>query len=60
MIFGCTNGALDKQQVAIVIGAVGMGVAGCAALVALGNNVVGDALAQTLIEHKVFSFEKRG
>src|SRR5690554_655530 len=40
---------------ATVISAIGMVVARFAALVATGNNIRSDALAQAMVKHKVFS-----
>ena len=48
---------LDEEQVAILIGAVGMGIAGFSALVALGDYVTGDAFTYTLVKNKVFPQE---
>jgi hypothetical protein len=51
--------ALNKKQIAIDVCAIGMLVAGIAALVAIADNIVGNAFAQTIVEHKVFSLEFR-
>src|SRR5690606_21291645 len=60
VILSSTSGTLDEQQVAAVIFTVGMHVAGLPALVALGNDIVGDALTQALVKHKVFSDKLQG
>lgn len=52
-VFLSTGGALNEKQMTIIVGAVGMGVARCTALVTAGNDVVGDALAETFVEHKI-------
>src|SRR5690554_1234778 len=48
---------LYEKQVAGVINTVGMVVARFAALVATGNYIRSDALAQTVVKHKVFSYK---
>ena len=47
--------ALNEQQMAAVVLAVGVGVARRTALMAVGDHIVGDALAHALIEHEVFA-----
>ena len=49
--------ALYEEEVAVVIGTVGMGVTGFAALVAVSEYIVGDALSESLIEDEVFADE---
>ena len=56
-MFLSAPGALDEEQMTIVVGAIGVGIAGCAALVAAGNYVVGNALAKSLVEHEVLTPE---
>ena len=48
---------LNEQQVAAIVLAVGVGVAGGAAIVALGYYIFRDALTEALIEHKVLSLD---
>ncbi len=55
IVFGPAVGALDKQDVAVFVGAVGMIVVGRAALVAAGDNGIADPLAQPLIEYEIFT-----
>lgn len=52
--------ALDKEQVAGVVGAIGVVVAVRAALVALRDDFVGDAFADAFVENEVFAVEFAG
>ena len=49
--------ALDEQQVTAVVLAVGMCIAGFAALVAVADDIVCNAFAEALIKYKVLAFE---
>ena len=46
---------LDEKDVAKIIGAVDMRIGGLAALVAMGNNLRADALAEAFVEDEIFS-----
>jgi len=48
---------LDEKHVTTFVGAVHMCVGRLAALVTYGDNIVGDTLAETFIEHKVLTDE---
>ncbi len=52
--------ALDKEQVAGVVGAIGVVVAGLAALVAFGDDFRCDAFADAFVEDEVFAVEFAG
>jgi len=56
-MFLCTGGALNEKQMTIVVCAIGVRITGSTALVAAGNDVVGDALAESFVEHEVFTPE---
>lgn len=47
--------ALNEEEVAHDVGAVDVGVAGLAALMAAGDDLVADALAQAFVKDKVFA-----
>ena len=51
------HGTLDEEQMTIVVGAIGVGIAGCAALVTAGDDVVGNAFAESFVEHEVLTPE---
>jgi hypothetical protein len=57
VVFFCARAALNKQQVAAIVFAIGVIIARLPALVAMGNHIVGDALAQAFIEHEIFADE---
>lgn len=52
--------ALDEEEVAKIIGAVGVRVARSAALMASGDDVGADAFAQALVEDEIFADELVG
>src|SRR5690606_39660013 len=54
---GGTGVTLDEQQVAGLIGTVDMGVTGSAALVAMGDDIIGNPLPPAVVEHKVLAHE---
>ena len=54
-VSGCTFSTLDEEQVTTVVGTVGMGVAGFAALVATGDDLSVDGLTHSSIEDEVFT-----
>jgi hypothetical protein len=57
VVFGFAFFALNEKQMTPVVGAVGMGVAGFSALVAVGDNLAVHAFAQPFVEYKVFTDE---
>ena len=57
LLFFITGIALNEQQMTTIVHTVAVGITGLSALVATPDDLVGDALSQTLIEHKVLSFE---
>src|SRR6185312_7283429 len=57
IIFCSTFCALNKQQVASAVFAIGMGIGMLAALVAAGDYFPGNRFAQTVVEQKVLSAE---
>jgi len=54
-VFFCTIGALDEEEMAGVVGAVGVVITGLAALVAFGDDFVGDAFAKAFVEDEIFT-----
>lgn len=56
-IDGPASFALNEELVAIVIGAIGMCVKGCSALVTGGDDYSVDGFAKAFIEHEIFSRE---
>ena len=46
---------MDKEQVTVVVGAVGVCVTRCTTLVTVGDDVVGDALAESFVEYEVLA-----
>lgn len=54
---GSTSVALDKQEVASFISAVGMRIARLPALVATSNDLLRDAFSQSFIEHEILSYK---
>src|ERR1043165_2414397 len=56
MFFGAFR-ALDEEQVAAVVLTVSMGIAGNTALVAVGDDIFRDALAEPVVEDEVLADE---
>src|SRR5690606_20457427 len=52
--------ALDKKEVAFIIGAICMGVAEIAALVAGSNHIIGDALPEPFIKNEILPYKLAG
>ena len=48
---------LYEEQVAAIVFAIGMGIAGFAADVAFREDIVGDAFAETVVEDEVLPFK---
>ena len=57
IILFCAGFALNKQQMAAIIQAVGMRIAGRSALVALTDNIIADAFPEPVVEYKVLTPE---
>src|SRR5882757_11386133 len=57
LVFGGAGRTLNEQQMTGFIPAIGVGIGRLAALMATGNDLFGDALAQAIVEYKVLSFE---
>ena len=55
MEFFRTSGALDEEEVAGVVGAVGVVITGLSALVAFGDDFGGDAFAEAFVEDEIFA-----
>ena len=51
---GATSFTLNEQQVAGLVGAVDMGVTRGVALMAVGDDISGDALAASVVENEIF------
>ena len=57
LVFLLAGGALNKQQITGFVGAIHMGICRLTTLVAVRDNVVGNVLAQALVEDKVLAAE---
>src|SRR5579859_6422820 len=54
---GCTVVALDEQEMACFIPAIGMGIGRAPALMATGDDLRADALPEPVVEYKVLALE---
>ncbi len=57
LVLFCAIVTLNEENVAGIVGAIYVGVAGFAALVAMRNHIFTDAFAHALIENKIFADE---
>jgi len=49
-ILGCADLTLNEQKMATTIGAVNMGIGGSPALVAMGNDILGDTFTEPVVK----------
>jgi len=56
-IFFCAGRTLDEEQMTGTVDAVGMGIAGVAALVTNRYHIITDAFAQAIVKYKVLAYE---
>jgi hypothetical protein len=58
--FGGTMRALNKEQVAVYVGAINMMITSLSALVTIANDIIGNSFAKPFIKNTVFALEFAG